>query len=338
MDTKSPLKSLQFQAAFFTVAKASFGDLMSTAVRGRSDMLLKRERNFDFGAFDATEGKESSQDKLNSASTYGPTEPRGKRLLAHVGTVDATRTVKGGYLVENFSVNHSDLGANLVDGVFEATLNQTPADLNAALAVEQPREVSVFHQGLVKIAGELGGHPMPGLKRRGRAIPNQALVVDGGFHSSSPAEGVCNEQVPAPKGKVCSELTRNRESEAEMTSPCVVSTSHSVTDLLPEDLQCSRSFRQARRAGRNGRCDVGGPRLHGTAVVLGSSVPDGQGVPPPHGRHVLHGRSALPLQVDRRPHLPRPDGVHAFVRAPLLPEHEPQNVPSGHRWYHGVTA
>ena len=34
--------------------------------------------------------------------------------------------------------------------------------------------------------------------------------------------GVCNEQVPPPEGKVCSELCRNAERLAEMTNPISV--------------------------------------------------------------------------------------------------------------------
>lgn len=51
---------------------------------------------------------------------------------------------------------------------------------------------------------------MPGSTERGRTIPSQAAVQ---------AVGVCNEQGPGPKGKVCSELGRNVESAAEMTAP-----------------------------------------------------------------------------------------------------------------------
>jgi len=37
--------------------------------------------------------------------------------------------------------------------------------------------------------------------------------------SPDKAAGVCNEQMPSPKGKGCSELRGNTQSEAEMTSP-----------------------------------------------------------------------------------------------------------------------
>ena len=61
-------------------------------------------------------------------------------------------------------------------------------------------------------AGEFGGTPMPGPKGCGRAIPSQA----GGRERPL---GVCNEQGPAPKGKVCSELHGNMQRSAEMTDP-----------------------------------------------------------------------------------------------------------------------
>jgi hypothetical protein len=40
------------------------------------------------------------------------------------------------------------------------------------------------------------------------------------------AAGVCNEQVPGPKGKVCSDLHRNMESAAEMIAPVPHGTSN----------------------------------------------------------------------------------------------------------------
>ena len=62
-------------------------------------------------------------------------------------------------------------------------------------------------------AGEPGGNPMPDLftqtDAEGQYRTKQELTTPG----------VCNEQVPASKEKVCSELHGNMQSEAEMTSP-----------------------------------------------------------------------------------------------------------------------
>ncbi len=63
--------------------------------------------------------------------------------------------------------------------------------------------------------GELGEHPMPGPQGRGRAIPSQAGTSPG-------VPGVCNEQVPGAKAKVCSEPYGNVGSAAEMPAPLVV--------------------------------------------------------------------------------------------------------------------
>jgi len=60
-------------------------------------------------------------------------------------------------------------------------------------------------------AGELGEPPMPGLftDADGQPRTKQELTTPG----------VRNEQVPASKEKICSELGRNVESAAEMTAP-----------------------------------------------------------------------------------------------------------------------
>lgn len=58
--------------------------------------------------------------------------------------------------------------------------------------------------------GELGGHPMPGPKMdaEGQYRTKQELTTPG----------VRNEQVPTPKGKICSVLHGNVEKAAEMTA------------------------------------------------------------------------------------------------------------------------
>jgi hypothetical protein len=55
---------------------------------------------------------------------------------------------------------------------------------------------------------------MPGSKERGRTIPSQAKS-----EINKSDLGVCNDKVLPPKGKVLSELHRNVERLAEMTSP-----------------------------------------------------------------------------------------------------------------------
>lgn len=59
--------------------------------------------------------------------------------------------------------------------------------------------------------GEFGGHPMPGSE----------MSAEGQYRAKQLQDvaGVCNEQVPRPKGKICSGLHGNMQSEAEMTSP-----------------------------------------------------------------------------------------------------------------------
>lgn len=59
-------------------------------------------------------------------------------------------------------------------------------------------------------AGEFGGHPMPGPSEdtEGQYRAKQGLTT----------LGMCNEQVPAPKGKICSALSGNTKNVAEMTT------------------------------------------------------------------------------------------------------------------------
>lgn len=59
--------------------------------------------------------------------------------------------------------------------------------------------------------GEFGGHPMPGseMSAEGQSRAKQELATPG----------VCNEHVPTSKEKICSVLTGNSESVAEMTTP-----------------------------------------------------------------------------------------------------------------------
>ena len=63
-------------------------------------------------------------------------------------------------------------------------------------------------------AGEFGEHPMPDLfeDAEGQYRAKQELTTPG----------VCNEHVPAPKGKICSALHGNMQNAAEMTASHVL--------------------------------------------------------------------------------------------------------------------
>jgi hypothetical protein len=114
-----------------------------------------------------------------------------------------------------------------------------------ALSVKEPGSVLIGNRfdtfivkrehsiSLIWDVGEVGGYPMPGLEGRGRAIPSQAGRSDN-------LPGVCNEQGPTAKAKVCSELYGNIEKPAEMTGS--VETYSSVKTTCQQVTDCNTDY------------------------------------------------------------------------------------------------
>ena len=85
-------------------------------------------------------------------------------------------------------------------------------------------------------------------------MPGSELSAEGQYRTKQAERlGVCNEQGPDPKGKVCSELMGNHESEAETTSSCVESTTQG--NRIDYQKTCNVPVRFVRPGGQGSSAD-----------------------------------------------------------------------------------
>ena len=132
-----------------------------------------------------------------------------------------------GHKNERSRVCHSDANDDLHD-FSVSVLGLASADSDVTLTVEKA-------SGVVNIGHGFSSQVMDGMMANSVDIRCPARKGAEGQYRAKQREsaGVCNEHVPSPEGKICSELGGNVEKSAEMTgSACMhsVSVSKSVTD------------------------------------------------------------------------------------------------------------
>ena len=245
-NTKAPLKTLKFYTKAFAVVQCLLMQTLAVA-DVRIDMLLKGDSDIHFTLFDSAVGLDMAKERESLPAYDAPAPRRSEGYLSEAGLVDTTYAIDRHKVIEGPSIYHRNLNAQMVDGSNGACVFHHLVDGDAAFSVKDSSEVNVVfeHQGLDIISGELGGHPMPGSE----------MSAEGQYRTKQAERlGVCREQGPDPKGKVCSELTGNRENETETISSCVENTTQG--NRLAYQKTCNVPVRFVRPGGQGGTADV----------------------------------------------------------------------------------
>ena len=240
---KSPLESLKRHAILFAL---SYLVVCQTAmVAFDDDAFLKGESNIYFFGFDSKIGSDASKEARSIPAAYAPTVG-GAQCEAAYGSFVNAAPVKTDKIVERSPVDHGDLDGQTIDGRNGASVLHSLVDRDAAFSIEESCEVDVVSQGHSEISGEFGEHPMPGLSETDAEGQSRA--------KQSERTGVCREQGPDPKGKVCSELMGNHENETETISSCVDNNTHS--NRIVYHKTCNTPVRFVRPGGMGDYADI----------------------------------------------------------------------------------
>ncbi len=168
------------------------------------DLILELCEEFD--AFLIVHKKDEKNIKHSRAYEFNLTAGRAREFLS---LIEPLLRVKGNEARAAIAL-HDDISAykgKLVRMSREAVMERM--NYREALYWHIKQAKGKNARGAILNSGELGGHPMPGESAEGQYRTKQGLTI----------LGVRNEQVPEPKGKICSVLHGNMQSAAEMTAP-----------------------------------------------------------------------------------------------------------------------
>ena len=194
------------------------------------DGLLKLKRKLDFLSFDDDVTLDAAKERRSKTAGNAPSVLWAVFGVSQAVVVAMAPTSKR-FLqsVNDGFVGHSDIYVNLHPGMtFGADLVVIEgSDSHRALSVEQTSGVAnvELHRALDEKLANSEKARCPA-KRRGRVTPNQAGAMT--------ALGVRREQVPTAKAKICSELGRNVERLAEMTSQLRVFVTRHIRVMLTD--------------------------------------------------------------------------------------------------------
>ncbi len=178
-------------------------------VRRVIDVILQKQGHFDLLTLDDGKRMDAAKESGGYLASYVPCELDAVIWPSEVMPVHTeSASIFDLERFDDGAIVHANSDIQLVSDM--SGIRFLPfSDANVSFSIEKTRDVSIVHKNLLGCewdVGEVGGHPMPGQKWRGRTIPNQA---------SEQSLGVRNEHGPTPEGKMCSELCRNAETSAE---------------------------------------------------------------------------------------------------------------------------
>ena len=213
------LKSGNLNSQRFTVSVDCISVIAPTVVRNAGvNADLQCEGEFNFLSFDDKVRKDLTKHGASLLATSGPIELGSVVDVPFGVVVDVDISSKLALpILNDGSVGHTDSGNDLPADQFLAF--DDSADTNATFTVKQSSSVSKFHKTSLAVTD----------------MSANSENTQNGQPRTKQAErpGARREQVPTPKGKICSELRRNTETLAEMTGGHVCadySTHHGLTD------------------------------------------------------------------------------------------------------------
>lgn len=190
------------------------------------DVGLEFNGESSFFLFDEQERQHLQQKLIGAAAGNHPAMQRSMPWVRPGLSVDVAGE-SSGHENERSWVSHGDADDDLHD-LAVSVLSLASADSDVTLTVKKSSGVMNF--GHVRASQVIDG-------MMANSVDIQCPARKGaeGQYRAKQREsaGVCNEHVPSPEGKICSELGGNVEKSAEMTgSACMhsVSVSKSVTD------------------------------------------------------------------------------------------------------------
>ena len=209
MITKAAFQGLKAIAAILAVSECLWCMPLAAALLP-DNVVLERQCNVDLFTLDPAVGSDLPQE-YPCLFGYGyPLESRTKGLFGMSGVIYSADAVMLYKSVERSPVNPGYRDRKLVADLDAASGAFYLPNLNASLTIEETREVGViYHRGSDQTLANSVKLRCPARKgAEGQPRTKQEAIEP---------PGVRNEQVPAPKGKVCSALHGNMQKAAETT-------------------------------------------------------------------------------------------------------------------------